>query len=45
VFVAPEPAEQSVSQLLGPLEPTGLKPSFLRKLATNGVILRPELFA
>ncbi|HYX88732.1 MAG TPA: hypothetical protein VE753_05140 [Gaiellaceae bacterium] len=31
-------------RLLGPLEPTGLKPHFLEKMAANGVVLPPAFF-
>ena len=49
VFVAKPPDEASqadtgVSRLLGPLECTGLKPHFLDKMATNGVVLPPHFF-
>ena len=32
------------SRLLGPLTATGIKPSFLTKMASNGVILPPQFF-
>lgn len=37
------PSEDDDAALLGPLEPTGLKPQFISKLASNGVVLPPEL--
>ena len=48
VFVAKPPDEEqassTVSKLLGPLECTGLKPHFLEKMATNGVVMPPHFF-
>src|SRR2546425_3400570 len=48
VFVAKTPDEQQASstgsKLLGPLECTGLKPHFLEKMATNGVLMPPHFF-
>jgi pilus assembly protein CpaF len=48
VFVAKPPDEEqassTVSKLLGPLECTGLKPHFLDKMATNGVVMPPHFF-
>src|SRR5881398_833488 len=48
VFVAKPPDEEqastTTSKLLGPLECTGLKPHFLEKMATNGVIMPPHFF-
>jgi pilus assembly protein CpaF len=48
VFVAKPPDEEqassTVSKLLGPLECTGLKPHFLEKMATNGVVMPPRFF-
>ena len=48
VFVAKPPDEESASEgapkLLHELECTGLKPHFLEKMATNGVILPPNFF-
>jgi pilus assembly protein CpaF len=50
IFLAKAPEEGDAangrgSRLLGHLKPTGLKPNFLDKLATNGVILPPNFFA
>ena len=48
VFVAKTPDEEQASstgsKLLGALECTGLKPHFLEKMATNGVVLPPHFF-
>jgi pilus assembly protein CpaF len=48
VFVAKAPDEEQASsigsKLLGALECTGLKPHFLEKMATNGVVLPPHFF-
>jgi pilus assembly protein CpaF len=48
VFVAKTPNEEQASstgsKLLGALECTGLKPHFLEKMATNGVVLPPHFF-
>jgi pilus assembly protein CpaF len=48
VFVAKTPDEEQASstgsRLLGPLECTGLKPHFLEKMATNGVLMPPHFF-
>src|SRR6266571_827660 len=48
VFVAKPPDEEQASsaagRLLGALECTGLKPHFLEKMATNGVVLPPQFF-
>jgi pilus assembly protein CpaF len=48
VFVAKTPDEEQASstgsRLLGPLECTGLKPHFLEKMATNGVVMPPHFF-
>ena len=48
VFVAKPPDEEqassTTSKLLGPLECTGLKPHFLEKMATNGVVMPPHFF-
>ncbi len=48
VFVAKTPDEEQASstgsRLLGELECTGLKPHFLEKMATNGVVLPPHFF-
>jgi pilus assembly protein CpaF len=48
VFVAKPPDEEqassTVSKLLGSLECTGLKPHFLEKMATNGVVMPPHFF-
>jgi len=48
VFVAKPPDEEQASstggKLLGPLECTGLKPHFLEKMATNGVVMPPHFF-
>src|SRR6266480_2705948 len=48
VFVAKPPDEEqassTVSKLLGALECTGLKPHFLEKMATNGVVMPPRFF-
>ena len=49
VFVAKTPeAEQTgttTSKLLGEMECTGLKPHFLEKMATNGVVMPPQFFS
>ncbi len=50
IFVAKPPdeetaAENRASRLLGPLKCTSLKPLFLEKLATNGVVLQPTFFS
>jgi pilus assembly protein CpaF len=42
VFVAPKP-QIGDGGLLGELVATGIQPTFLPKLASNGVVLRPEL--
>jgi pilus assembly protein CpaF len=49
IFSAKPPDEEhnpgaSGSRLLSPLQSTGLKPHFLEKLATNGVVLPPSFF-
>jgi pilus assembly protein CpaF len=49
IFAARPPDEEhnpgaSGSRLLSPLGSTGLKPHFLEKLATNGVVLPPSFF-
>ena len=49
IFVAKPPDEEhnpsgGHSRLLTPLQCTGLKPHFLEKLATNGVVLPPSFF-
>jgi pilus assembly protein CpaF len=48
VFVAKPPDEEQASsaagKLLGALECTGLKPHFLEKMATNGVVMPPHFF-
>jgi len=48
VFVAKPPDEEQASsaagRLLGALECTGLKPHFLEKMATNGVVMPPHFF-
>jgi pilus assembly protein CpaF len=48
VFVAKAPDEEQASsigsKLLGALECTGLKPHFLDKMATNGVVMPPHFF-
>jgi pilus assembly protein CpaF len=48
VFVAKPPDEEQTTstggKLLGPLECTGLKPHFLEKMATNGVVMPPHFF-
>jgi pilus assembly protein CpaF len=49
IFAAKPPDEEhnpgaSGSRLLSPLGSTGLKPHFLEKLATNGVVLPPSFF-
>jgi len=48
VFVAKTPDEEQAStpgsKLLGPLQCTGLKPHFLEKMATNGVVMPPHFF-
>jgi pilus assembly protein CpaF len=50
IFIARPPDEDShasgrSSRLLSPLAPTGLKPHFVDKLATNGVVLPANFFA
>src|SRR6266542_380640 len=51
VFIAKPPDEEGHAsqgrgtRLLAPLSCTGLKPHFLEKLATNGVVLPPTFFA
>ncbi|MGB2952387.1 MAG: CpaF family protein [Gaiellaceae bacterium] len=52
VFIAKMPDEDQASssgnrgtKLLGQLECTGLKPHFLEKMATNGVVLPPSFFS
>jgi pilus assembly protein CpaF len=50
IFVAKPPdeetaAESRATRLLGPLKCTSLKPQFLEKLATNGVVLQPSFFS
>jgi pilus assembly protein CpaF len=50
IFVAKPPdeetaAENRASRFLGPLKCTSLKPLFLEKLATNGVVLQPSFFS
>jgi len=50
IFVAKPPdeetaAENRTSRFLGPLKCTSLKPLFLDKLATNGVVLQPSFFS
>jgi pilus assembly protein CpaF len=49
IFAARPPDEEhnptgGHSRLLSPLQSTGLKPHFLEKLATNGVVLPPSFF-
>jgi pilus assembly protein CpaF len=49
IFAAKPPDEEhnpggGGSRLLSPLQSTGLKPHFLEKLATNGVVLPPSFF-
>jgi pilus assembly protein CpaF len=49
IFAARPPDEEhnpsgGQSRLLSPLQATGLKPHFLEKLATNGVVLPPSFF-
>jgi pilus assembly protein CpaF len=48
VFIAKTPEEEqtstTTSKLLGELECTGLKPHFLEKMATNGVVMPPQFF-
>jgi hypothetical protein len=49
IFVAKPPDEESAAEsratrFLGPLKCTALKPLFLEKLATNGVMLQPSFF-
>jgi hypothetical protein len=38
-------AESRATRFLGPLKCTALKPLFLEKLATNGVVLQPSFFS
>ena len=48
LFVASSPTEEDAARakrLLTPLQPTGLKPHFLEKLAANNVLLPPGFFA
>ncbi len=50
IFVAKPPDEESAAEsratrFLGPLRCTSLKPLFLEKLATNGVVLQPAFFS
>jgi pilus assembly protein CpaF len=50
IFVAKPPDEDQAAagrapRLLSPLTCTGLKPHFLEKLASNGVVLQPTFFA
>jgi pilus assembly protein CpaF len=50
IFIAKPPdeetaAEDRTSRFLGPLKCTSLKPLFLDKLATNGVVLQPSFFS
>src|SRR5580765_6835047 len=50
IFVAKPPdeeaaAESKATRFLGPLKCTALKPLFLDKLATNGVVLQPSFFS
>jgi pilus assembly protein CpaF len=50
LFLAKPPDEDSIaanrgSRLLTPLSCTGLKPHFLEKMATNGVLLPPTFFS
>src|ERR671931_114299 len=50
IYVAKPPDEEAAGEtramrLLGPLACTGLKPHFLEKLASNGVVLQPTFFA
>jgi len=49
IFVAKPPDEESASlsrasRLLTPLQCSGLKPHFLEKMSTNGVVLPPAFF-
>jgi pilus assembly protein CpaF len=49
IFIAKPPSEETAqaahaTKLLTPLSCTGLKPHFLEKLATNGVVLQPTFF-
>jgi pilus assembly protein CpaF len=46
VFVArtPDEGDEHLATLLGPLEPSGLKPQFLRKLGASGVTLPASFF-
>ncbi len=49
IFVAKPPDEEQAptsrgTRLLAPLACTGLKPHFLEKMATNGVVLPPTFF-
>ncbi len=46
VFMAqtPDEGDGAMATLLGPLESTGLKPQFLRKLGASGVSLPAEFF-
>jgi pilus assembly protein CpaF len=50
IFLAKPPSEgdqaggERSARLLGPLDPTGLKPNFVDKLAAGGVLLPPHFF-
>ncbi len=49
LFVAKPPDEEQAAEsralrLLSPLQCSGLKPQFLDKMATNGVVLQPAFF-
>jgi pilus assembly protein CpaF len=43
IFHTPRPTGAVSEHLLGPLAATGVQPTFLHKLAANGVVLRPGL--
>ena len=50
VFIAKPPdeatqGEAGTTRLLGPLECSGLKPHFLDKMSTNGVVMPPHFFS
>jgi hypothetical protein len=46
IFIAKAPEDESVGggRLLNPLGCTGLKPTFLEKMAANGVVFAPTFF-
>jgi pilus assembly protein CpaF len=47
IFLAPEPSERDYDvgpRLLGPLTYTGIKPRFIPKIASNGIVLPRDFF-